>query len=184
MQGGRPGELPSLHVPINREAKDKFISLPSRWTGVLKMQAQTGIDGSIVRREFAKGTSRYWLIPPEIYRALDDEFHFTFDPFPYPRPEGWDAIKMDWGASNFVNPPFNTEGKVGLTAYVRKAIEENKKGKTVVLTLPVYHYVNLLLEAGVEIRPLGRIAWIDPKTGKGGCKNSNALYILKGSGRF
>jgi hypothetical protein len=125
------------------------------------MQAQTGIDGSIVKREFAKGSSRHWLIPPGIYDPLDKEFGFTFDPFPYPRPPGWNALKMDWGAVNFVNPPFIREGKVGITAYVRKAIEEHRKGKVVVLTIPILGYHNLLLEAGAEFRSLGRVAYLE-----------------------
>ena len=130
------------------------------------MQAQTGIDGSIIRREFSKGPSRHWLIPPDIYKALDEEFGFTFDPFPYPRPGGWDALKMDWGAVNFVNPPFIRDNGIGRTSYVRKAIEENQKGKTVVLTLPTYGYLNLLLEAGAEMRSLGRVRWLDVDTGE------------------
>lgn len=125
------------------------------------MEAQLKINGEIARREFSRGKDRHWLIPPDIYRALDQEFHFTFDPFPYPRPPGWDALKMDWGPVNFVNPPFVKEGKIGLTAYVRKAIEENQKGKTVVLTLPIISYLNLLLGVGAEFRPMGRISWLD-----------------------
>ena len=31
---------------------------------------------------------RYWLTPPEIYNQLDNEFHFNFDPCPFPKAEG------------------------------------------------------------------------------------------------
>jgi hypothetical protein len=27
---------------------------------------------------------KYWLTPPDIYDKLDKEFHFDFDPCPYP----------------------------------------------------------------------------------------------------
>lgn len=113
---------------------------------------------------FAKGIKRNWLIPPDIYRELDSEFHFDFDPFPFPKPQDHDALKMDWGQVNFVNPPFRKEGKQGPVEYIRKSIEENKKGKTVVLTLPVMYYVHMLLEAGAEVRPIGRVPWLDVDT--------------------
>jgi hypothetical protein len=49
---------------------------------------------------------KYWLTPPEVYQSLDAEFHFDFDPCPYPKKEGYNAILIPWGHSNFVNPPF------------------------------------------------------------------------------
>ena len=27
---------------------------------------------------------QYWLTPPDLFKKLDDEFHFNFDPCPYP----------------------------------------------------------------------------------------------------
>ena len=63
----------------------------------------------------------------------------------------------------------------------RKAIEEQKKGKTSVLILPVQSYVTMLLEAGVEIRPVGRVRWIDVNTGqRSKSPSTNALFILRG----
>jgi len=49
---------------------------------------------------------KYWLTPPDMYQKLNDEFHFDFDPCPYPRPENYNGIWADWGKSNYVNPPF------------------------------------------------------------------------------
>ena len=128
--------------------------------------------------------SRYWLVPPEIYEPLDQEFHFDFDPCPYPYEK--DGIEIDWGQFNWVNPPFRRKDSInghGPTAFVRKAIEEQKKGKTSVLILPVQSYVTMLLEAGVEIRPVGRVRGIDANTGER-CKtpSTNALFILRGKG--
>src|ERR1039458_4179588 len=75
----------------------------------------------------------YWLTPPELYTKLDAEFHFDFDPCPYPLPEGFDGLTCEWGRSNYVNPPFGSiihQGrKKGPTAWVRKAIAEQAKGK-------------------------------------------------------
>jgi hypothetical protein len=51
---------------------------------------------------------------------------------------------MDWGQSNYVNPPFRKddglEGK-GVMAFVRKAIAEAEKGKTSVIIMPVFNYI-------------------------------------------
>jgi DNA N-6-adenine-methyltransferase (Dam) len=110
---------------------------------------------------------RYWLTPEGLYKELDEEFQFDFDPCPCPRPEDYNSLKIDWGAINYVNPPFRRHDGVnaqGPTAFVRKAIEEQQKGKTSVLTLPVQSYVNLLLEAGVELRSAGRVRWLEVDT--------------------
>lgn len=106
----------------------------------------------------------HWITPPELYKELDAEFHFDYDPCPFPKPKDYDGIKAEWGTSNYVNPPFHRENGIGPTAFVRKAIEENKKGKTVVLTIPTQSYVNLLLEAGAEVRSLGRVKWLHTVT--------------------
>jgi hypothetical protein len=106
----------------------------------------------------------HWITPPDLYKELDAEFHFDYDPCPFPKPKDYDGITADWGNSNYVNPPFHRENGIGPTAFVRKAIEENKKGKMVVLTIPTQSYVNLLLEAGAEVRSLGRVKWLHTVT--------------------
>ena len=102
-----------------------------------------------------------------MYRELDDEFHFYFDPCPCPRPDGYDSLQVDWGTVNYVNPPFRRHDGVdgqAPTAFVRKAIQEQQKGKTSVLTLPVQSYVNLLLESRAELRSAGRVRWLEVET--------------------
>ena len=95
------------------------------------------------------------LTPPELFRKLDEEFHFDggpglpFDPCPYPRPDGFDGTVVPWGRASYVNPPF---GKPGFTKWVRKALAERDRGNTVVLTMPVYGWIARLLEARVETR--------------------------------
>lgn len=128
---------------------------------------------------------RYWLTPPDIYGPLNEEFRFDFDPCPCPRPEGYNSLLLDWGQSNYVNPPFRRHDGVdgqGPTAFVRKAIEENKKGKTVVLTIPTQSYVNLLIDAGAEMRSLGRVRWLEAGT-KEPMKGPSPItcFILHGS---
>jgi hypothetical protein len=117
--------------------------------------------------EYVESEQRYWLTPPDIYAGLNEEFGFDFDPCPYPRPFGFDGLSVAWGKVSYCNPPFRAKDALGgraATPFVRKAIEEHKKGKTVVLLLPTNSYVNTLLEAGAELRSAGRIHWLDATT--------------------
>lgn len=114
-----------------------------------------------------EGKPQFWCTPDHIYKALEEEFHFDFDPCPFPKPEGFDSLNMNWGKMNFVNPPFRKAdgGGFGPTAWVRKAIQENKDhGKGSFIIIPTQSYVNILLEAGAELRSMGRIKWIDRNT--------------------
>jgi len=70
-----------------------------------------------------------WRTPPEILYELDQEFNFDFDPCPYPKPD-WNGLEIEWGSCNFVNPPYSETG-----LWVKKAIEEYKKGKKVIMLL-------------------------------------------------
>ena len=105
----------------------------------------------------------YWLTPPSVAEALMDEFHFDFDPCPHPRPEGFDGLAAEWGQSNYVNPPFE-----GPTAWVRKAVAEHQKGKTVVLLFPLDKWVHVLLSAGATVRNLGDVRWCSIENGQPG----------------
>lgn len=129
-------------------------------------------------------SGRYWLTPPNLYRRLDAEFHFDCDPCPYPLPRDHNALTMEWGQSNYVNPPFRKDdviGGKGPTAFVRKAIAEQKKGKSSVIVLPVFDYVTRLLEAGAEIRPLGRVPFRDVDSDRTAPHPANiACFILRG----
>ena len=139
-------------------------------TGLIQFERPRSVD------------SRYWIIPPEIYRSLDEEFSFDFDPCPYPFKR--DGISIDWGKTNWVNPPFRSKDAInghGPTAFARKAIEQSKLGKTSVLILPAQSYVNMLVQAGAEVRPAGRVKWIDARTGKPYSSPSTCvIFVLRG----
>lgn len=71
----------------------------------------------------------------DLYDTLDREFHFTFDPCPlFHDISEWDGLKIEWGHSNFVNPPYLRTFK---EQFIRKAYQESLKGKRVVMLLPV-----------------------------------------------
>ena len=128
--------------------------------------------------------TRYWITPPELYAKLDNEFHFDYDPCPNPRPEGFNSLVVPWGKMNYCNPPFRkTDGNIhGPTAFVRKAISEREKGNSTVLLIPAQSYINLLLEAGAELRSAGRTKFLEVDSGeelKG--PSPTILAVLRGS---
>lgn len=156
-------------------------------------------DQDPTTNKFHKGNGsngkHYWLTPPELYKLLDDEFHFDFDPCPFPKPLGFDGLTCEWGKSNYVNPPFGSIMHQGPsdkkpkkkvpTAWVRKCIEEHKKGKTVVLVFPVDKWILMLLKEifgeDAEVRNLGDVKWLateDNSAGKGTGRHI-ACFILR-----
>ena len=128
----------------------------------------------------------YWLTPPDLMAQMQGEFNFDFDPCPYPKPDDFDGLTCEWGKSSYVNPPFGSimhEGKKkGPTAWVRKAIAEQEKGKDVVIVFPVDKWLLMLVKAGAEIRNLGDVKWLateDGSAGKGTGRHI-AQFILRG----
>lgn len=128
----------------------------------------------------------YWLTPPELYAELDAQMHFDFDPCPFPKPDDFDGLTCEWGQSSYVNPPFGSimhQGKKkGPTAWVRKALAEQAKGKDVTLVYPIDKWVLMLVKAGVEIENLGDVRWLateDGSAGKGTGRHI-ARFTLRG----
>ena len=144
--------------------------------------------------KFHKGNGddgkHYWLTPPDVYQRLEAEYGpFDFDPCPFPKPDDFDGLTCDWGKRNYVNPPFGSiihQGrKKGPTAWMRKAIEEQKKGNFSVVVYPVDKWVLMMLSTigTVDVVNLGDIKWIateDGTQGKGTGRHI-AAFILKPS---
>lgn len=139
--------------------------------------------------EGAKDGKHYWLTPEDLMAELQAEFEFDYDPCPYPRPDGFDGLKSEWGQSNYVNPPFGSveyiddNGKTkkrGVTAWVRKAIAEFQKGKRVVLVYPIDKWVLMLLAAGAQVRNLYDVKWesTEDRSAHKGTGRHIACFIL------
>lgn len=89
-----------------------------------------------------------WRTPDYIVNPLNDEFDFNFDPCPLNHDlNKWNGLNVEWMERNFINPPYSTREK---EAFVKKAIEESKKGKLCVLLIPVSTSTKLFHE---EILP-------------------------------
>ena len=71
-----------------------------------------------------------WKTPKAFYDALDQEFRFDFDPCP-PMPT-FDGLTVEWGCSNFVNPPY---GNV-IAKWLAKGFEQAQLGKLSVFLIP------------------------------------------------
>ena len=140
-----------------------------------KFHEGNGVDGK-----------HYWLTPPELLEELNKEFKFDFDPCPFPKPDDFDGLEVDWKNSNYVNPPFGSimhKGKKkGATAWVRKAIAENEKCKNVFLVYPIDKWILMMIKAGAEIRNLGDVKWLatEDKTPGKGTGRHIACFVLKG----
>lgn len=130
-------------------------------------------------------SGNYWLTPDWLYEQFDREFHFDNDPCPFPRPEHYNGLIEPWGSMNYVNPPYRKQdcvGGNGPTAFVKKALDEHRwHGSSSVLVMPVHSYLNMLVTAGAEIRPLGRVAWLDAETREPWSNPQHvAAFVLRG----
>ena len=124
----------------------------------------------------------YWVTPPDMMAQLQAEFDFDFDAAPHPRPDGFDGLAVEWGSRTWCNPPFTG----GVLAWAKKAIEEYRTGKLVVVILPLYQSraIAVLTDAGAEIRPAGRPKWLaledgSPHPGPDSNCNHCMLFILR-----
>lgn len=133
----------------------------------------------------------YWITPPELMSELQERFGFNFDACPYPKPDDFDGLTVPWGQSTYVNPPFGSimhQGpndkkpkKKGATAWAKKAILENQKGKKVVMVYPIDKWVLMLLAAGAKVENLGDVKWVateDGSQGKGTGRHV-AMFVLE-----
>lgn len=134
-----------------------------------------------------KDGKHYWLTPPSLYdevrKELGDDW---FDPCPFPRPDDFDGLAVDWSDANYVNPPFGSfvrePGKrpVGVTAWVRKAIAEYQKGNKVVFVYPIDKWVLMMIAAGAEIKNMGDVKWLATEDGSVGPGTGRhiAMFVL------
>lgn len=68
--------------------------------------------------------------PKNLYKFLDDIYHFDFDPCPIdPK---FDGLVVPWGKMNYVNPPYSQIKK-----WVAKAIEEKQIGNSTLFLITV-----------------------------------------------
>jgi len=69
---------------------------------------------------FSSKKTDNWQTPKWLYEELNEEFNFDFDPCPLN--SDFDGLKIDWGSSNFVNPPYSN-----VIGFLEKAKEQMDK---------------------------------------------------------
>ena len=70
-----------------------------------------------------------WRTPKKVYEELNKEFQFDFDPCP--ENPTFNGLEVEWGLTNFVNPPYKY-----LAKWIEKSFIEWKKNKTIVMLIP------------------------------------------------
>ena len=140
------------------------------------------------------GNGREWRTPPELFAALDREFHFDLDPCSSHEnalterhfTEAEDGRLEDWGTSRvFMNPPYGR----AIYAWTRKARQAAAAGALVVALLPAstdtawWH--EDVLAGGAEVRYIrGRVPFLDadgrtPPEGSGRVMFPSAIVIWR-----
>ena len=127
-----------------------------------------------------------WKTPKWLYDQLNYEFNFDFDPCPLNNDiDKFNGLEIEWGRSNFVNPPYSKGLK---DKFIMKAYDEWKKGKTVVMLLPVHTSTKIfhsVIYYNAEIRFLeGRVKYFGTddqgKLINGSPMHDSMLVIFKG----
>jgi len=128
----------------------------------------------IVKNRDGSQINDHWATPKWLYDKLNAEFNFDFDPCPLHA--DFDGLMVEWGKSNFVNPPYN---RIDKPKFIQKAFDEWRKCKKCVLLIPAAtgtkQFHDLILPYA-EIRFLkGRIAFAG--------YNSKGEYTTKNKGK-
>ncbi len=131
--------------------------------------------------------------PRYLYNWLNETHSFDFDPCPYERPL-WDGLSVEWGSSNFVNPPFS-EIEIWLKKGVNEMIENKKKSVFLITARTkskywfnyVFPYATdiILLEGGIKFKGYNKrfpvamaVVIFDPINFKGK-REVNSFYAKK-----
>lgn len=69
-----------------------------------------------------KSSCDIWKTPDDVYKKLNEEFCFDFDPCPLNEDPNFDGLNIDWGSVNFVNPLYSK-----ISDWCKKSYEEFKK---------------------------------------------------------
>lgn len=93
-----------------------------------------------------KSIRQDWTTPRDVFDPLDAEFGFTLDAAaaadnalaPRYIAREQDAMRADWGVGErvWLNPPYGEAGGWSLAAWVGRALQQARRGNTVVMLIP------------------------------------------------
>ena len=112
-----------------------------------------------------RSKSDKWATPPELKAELYAKYKLVFDPCPIDWKLGdANGLEIEWQDGTFVNPPYSE-----VKRWIKKAAEEHKKNKTVVMlmnaitdTKAFHEYIYNKPNVDVEFIQ-GRIKFINPE---------------------
>jgi phage N-6-adenine-methyltransferase len=116
-----------------------------------------------------------WETPIDFFNEINKEFYFNFDACASEQnakckqycSKEQDGLAQQWGDRTWCNPPYGRE----IGRWVRKAYEESRAGKLVVMLIPArtdtkWFHEYIYNKAGVEIRFIkGRLKFGNSKSG-------------------
>ena len=82
-----------------------------------------------VNKGLFSSANQHWSTPKDLYKVLDQEFHFDDDPCPL---YGAGGLEREWGSRTYCNPPYGRK----ITKWLQKAYAESLKGKLIVCLIP------------------------------------------------
>ena len=126
-----------------------------------------------------------WYTQPEVYRALDAEFHFDFDPFPASNggPPDFDGLTIPWKSRNYANPPYSIVAQ----ALAKGTLESRRGNLTVFLifarTETRAWHKHIIERENVEVRFVrGRLTFLSPGGKAGRATAPSAVVVMHPAG--
>ena len=126
------------------------------------------------RKESNGSKNDDWATPSYLLDMIRDEFGEFFDPCPLR--SDFDGLCIDWKDVNYVNPPYNNKDKV---AFIKKAREEQVKGNTTIMLLPVTTHIPVFHDV---ILPYAEVRFIRGRVKFKGY-NSKGEYVTNKAGQ-
>ena len=102
------------------------------------------------RRVHFSAVSDRWATPADTYMALNNEFHFDFDPCPLDGSEnGLATLFVDWGGKRvFCNPPYGP----GIAKWLERGLEANLSVFLIPARTDTRWFHDIVLPKAKEIR--------------------------------
>ena len=116
------------------------------------------------RRVLFSSASDRWATPPEVYKTLDDEFGFDFDPCPLDGTEdGLAPLYSHWdGRKVFCNPPYGP----GIGKWLERGLEASVAVFLIPARTDTRWFHDIVLPKAKEIRFIrGRLKFGGAKNG-------------------
>jgi len=120
----------------------------------------------------------HWETPQYVYDYLEAEYFAGYPEYfdPCPLHADFDGLSVEWGAANYINPPYNRRDK---EAFILKAYAESQKDKLCVMLIPASTETEIFHDI---IVPNAKVILIRRRVKFKGC-NSKGEYVTDKAGQ-